>query len=480
MDLRINSSSRKPIYVQIVEQIKGGIASGELSAGTRLMPVRKLATKLEVSRLTVFRAYTELQEAGLVKGTPGRGTTVAPIKNGDVARDSMLQLFHGAPAAGTGRSRLRNDVRSLATIAADPELFDAESWLADMFDLRTKPRWLFYYPEHLGEPEMRTAGAELLRRLRPDVADDEVVVFGRSADALGALARSHLGSGAHVVLQEPNALYSESLHSGLGLVPHGVGVGEDGIDVEHVEMLAKRHGVAAAFVQPTFGYGDGRVWPEHNRLAFLEAAERHGILVIELLGSSPINFREQLPRNLFALAPPGLVLAELDFSCALAPGLGLGVAYVPQKMRAWYAAGGQLSGTPPDKATQLTMARMIRSGRYDAHYDRAVPIYRARRDALLSALREHLPDTYFPEPEGGFAVDLHLPGAIDAQSLLEASVRAGVPVMPGRFLTTRGRGLDRVRLGYSMLAPEALRKAIARWAPVLKGHLGSARRTGTM
>ncbi|MCH7945662.1 MAG: GntR family transcriptional regulator, partial [Armatimonadetes bacterium] len=136
MSLTIDHTSRTPIYVQIIEQIKSGIASGEFAVGTRLTPVRKLAIELDVSRLTVFRAYTELQEAGLVKGEPGRGTVITPIMNGHVAESYLLKFLKRGAVVGLEETRQKNNVRSLATAVADPDLFDAESWLADMFDLR--------------------------------------------------------------------------------------------------------------------------------------------------------------------------------------------------------------------------------------------------------------------------------------------------------------------------------------------------------
>ncbi|MCH8979940.1 MAG: PLP-dependent aminotransferase family protein [Armatimonadetes bacterium] len=480
MNLTIDHKSRTPIYVQIVERIKSGIASGEFAVGTRLTPVRKLAVELDVSRLTVFRAYTVLQDAGLVKGAPGRGTMIAPIKNGHIAEGYLLKFLEGGPVIGFEETSQRNNARSLATSVADPDLFDAESWLADMFDLRKESNWLFYLPEFAGQPEMRSAGALLLRRHWPDLRDEDVHVGGRHPELMTMVGCGLIERGSHVIVQEPQRISVEAHLTGLGYVPHGVKSDENGIDLEQVEMLAKEHGVACAIVEPTFGLAGGHVWPEANRRDYLKIAAKFDIVTIERMNSLPISFVDQVPKCLFALAPEAKTIANLEFGYTLASGISAGIRYVPQVLREWHDEARLSTGMPVDRVTQLTLAKMIRSDRYDAHFDRAIPVYRARRDALCEALKESLPEVSFSVPQGGLSVVITLPAPVDARQLFEDSVRAGVAVMPCRFLTTRGRGDDAVRLSYSMLGPEALRQAVAQWAPVLRGHLLSGRRTGTM
>ena len=65
-----------PIYTQIVEQIRGMVANGELRAGIQLPTVRELAAELRVNFNTVARAYRMLDEAGLISTQRGRGTFI--------------------------------------------------------------------------------------------------------------------------------------------------------------------------------------------------------------------------------------------------------------------------------------------------------------------------------------------------------------------------------------------------------------------
>jgi GntR family transcriptional regulator len=68
--------SGAPIYVQIVEQVRGWIAKGQLQAGDQLPTVRQLALELRVNLNTVARAYRILDEAGIISTQRGRGTYI--------------------------------------------------------------------------------------------------------------------------------------------------------------------------------------------------------------------------------------------------------------------------------------------------------------------------------------------------------------------------------------------------------------------
>ncbi|WP_282209565.1 GntR family transcriptional regulator [Parvibacter caecicola] len=77
MDIVISNGSSKPIYEQIVDQIKAAIVSGTLTEGEPLPSIRALAGDLRISVITTKRAYAELEEAGFVNTVQGKGSFVA-------------------------------------------------------------------------------------------------------------------------------------------------------------------------------------------------------------------------------------------------------------------------------------------------------------------------------------------------------------------------------------------------------------------
>ncbi len=78
--IQITPGSDEPIYVQIVEQVGEAMAKGQLVAGDKLPAVRKLASELVINPNTVARAYTILEQSGLVTTKTGSGTFAADPK----------------------------------------------------------------------------------------------------------------------------------------------------------------------------------------------------------------------------------------------------------------------------------------------------------------------------------------------------------------------------------------------------------------
>jgi GntR family transcriptional regulator len=74
MLFQINYKSGKPIYLQLVDQIKTAAASGALRNGEALPSIRPLAEDLRVNRNTIAKAYSELENLGVIETQPGRGS----------------------------------------------------------------------------------------------------------------------------------------------------------------------------------------------------------------------------------------------------------------------------------------------------------------------------------------------------------------------------------------------------------------------
>lgn len=92
MVIQLNFKSGKPVYLQVVDQIKSAAASGVLQAGETLPSIRPLAEELRINRNTVAKAYAELENQGVIETIAGKGCFVtqnhSPFKK--AVRDKML------------------------------------------------------------------------------------------------------------------------------------------------------------------------------------------------------------------------------------------------------------------------------------------------------------------------------------------------------------------------------------------------------
>src|SRR5947199_3036475 len=94
MRFNLNFKSGKPVYLQVVDQVKAAAASGAVRAGEPLPSIRPLAEELRVNRNTIAKAYGELENQGVIETIPGKGCFLkennSPLKK-EVRRKLLVE-----------------------------------------------------------------------------------------------------------------------------------------------------------------------------------------------------------------------------------------------------------------------------------------------------------------------------------------------------------------------------------------------------
>jgi GntR family transcriptional regulator/MocR family aminotransferase len=385
-----------------------------LEPGVRLPASRELAADLRVSRGVVVEAYEQLVAEGFLVSRVGAGTSVAPAGHRDPGRPS--------PQA---QSREHSHERR----ATSPDLseFPRERWLASLRHvLNTVPADAFDYGDPGGVLELREELASYLRRVRAaDVRPENLVIVGGVAQGLSLIL--HVLGALRLAVEDPTSHRQTPLlrRAGATLVP--VPVDEQGLDV----AALRESGAAAALVTPAHQYPTGVVLSPERRAALM----RWGGIVLEDDYDAEFRFDRDPVGCLQGLAPDRVVLSG-SVSKSLAPGLRLGwLAAPPDLAEAVRRARGELDlGSPVIE--QYALAHFLRTGAYDRNLRKRRREYRRRRDALVRALAEHLPDVRVRGIEAGLHAYLDLPPGWDEQALVRAAQEldlAAEPVGPMRF-----------------------------------------------
>ncbi len=93
MKVEVDLTAHRPVYMQIMEQVKRAIATGSLKPGDQLPTVRQMAADLRVNFNTVARTYRLLDEEGVISTQHGRGTYIlSPSSSRDAKRSRQQQL----------------------------------------------------------------------------------------------------------------------------------------------------------------------------------------------------------------------------------------------------------------------------------------------------------------------------------------------------------------------------------------------------
>jgi GntR family transcriptional regulator len=121
---RLDLHSGVPVYRQIVDQVRGGVASGALTVGDQLPTVRQLAVDLSINPNTVVRAYRELELGGLLETHQGTGTFISAQKlrggNEERARQLARIVEDSVARAGAAGFTVEDLIEQLRELAAEP------------------------------------------------------------------------------------------------------------------------------------------------------------------------------------------------------------------------------------------------------------------------------------------------------------------------------------------------------------------------
>ncbi len=108
----ISQADPRPLYLQVIEQVERRVAVGDLPPGTELPSIRQLASELQVSVITIKRAYLELERDGVISTRQGKGSVVADrpnLQESIQVRELKTQLARAADLAlllGLSRTEL--------------------------------------------------------------------------------------------------------------------------------------------------------------------------------------------------------------------------------------------------------------------------------------------------------------------------------------------------------------------------------------
>ena len=428
-----------PLHAQLEEQLRDGVRSGRLAAGDRLPSSRALAAELGVSRGVVVEAYGQLAAEGSLQVERGAAPRVAA--GAAVAADRPAE-----PPPAPPRYDLRPGTPDLS-------LFPRAAWAAaQRRALREVADADLGYPPPGGHPRLRAELAAYLGRVRGvQAAPERIVVCGGVAEAVAMVGRVLRAGGARrIAVEDPSHPGTRELvgHSGVEIV--AIAVDGGGIDVDAV--IAS--GADAVLVTPAHQSATGVVLEPPRRAALAAWARATGALVIEDDYDAEYRYDRHPVGALQGVAPDHVVHVH-SVSKTLAPALRLGWAAVPARLVAAVVEEKRLSDLGSPVLEQLTLAHFLERGELDRHLRRTRPVYRRRRDALLTALSG-------VEVEGvaaGLHVLARLPDGISETEAVAAAAADGVAVDPlGPHVAGRPRP-PALLLGHTRLPEAALGEA---------------------
>lgn len=447
------SSGSGALYVDLADALAGLIERGEVRAGDRLPPERRLADALAVSRGTVVKAYDRLSDTGRVERVQGSGTIVV---GHDVPPTAGDDEFLGGPLWAPGGA-------SISLLQAQPTMLPATMKAIDRTDLGAFGAERESV-EPLGWWSLRERIADLHTRHGLATEPHQIAVTSGAQQGVSLLVGAFVRAGDVVLGEEFTwpGLIDSVRHVGARFEPIRMDV--DGVDVDDLERAIVRFRPALVLINPQHHNPTGtRLHVERVRRV-AELAREHRVMVVEDRVAADLGFdRRQLPAIAdFDTAGLGVTVSSV---CKVAwPGLRLGWvradAQIVNRLRTHKAVVDMFTSA----LSQAAVVHVLDD--YDEIVRERVDQLRLRCELAVDALREHIPDWSFHAPRGGMWLWAALPAGMSADAFVQHAARHGVQIASCRQFSGVEADTGHVRVPFTAPEPvlaEGLRRLADAW-----------------
>ena len=319
------------------------------------------------------------------------------------------------------------------------------------------------YGTGFGHPDLCAWVASELHGIEPE----QVMFTNGSMEAAALLFRYMVEPGDRVIVEQPS--YDRTLlllgRSGAELVP--VALESDGLDIEAFERALEGGPVKLAHVIPNFHNPAGCTLSAAKRERLVALAAEQGFWLFEDDPYRLISFGDEPPPTMLSQDGADRVIHASSFSKTVSPGVRAGYLAGPAQEIATLAKRGSEHYISPNMLAESIVLELCRSGRLQENIEFVNRALAERRDALVEALRDRLPEAEFVVPGGGYFLWIDLPEDYDTVAALQAAPEHGVSFVAGRDFLLEGGGSS-LRLSYASVPADRIAEGIERLARALE------------
>lgn len=400
---------------------------------------------------------------------------------------SRLDRWVGAYAA-RARGMTASEIRALFAVASRPEVVSlaggmpflsalpldvvAESMSALVRDRGTVA---MQYGSGQGDPGLREQILDVMAPQQVDAHPDDIVVTTGSQQALDLVTRIFIDPGDVIVAEAPSYVGALGVFKAYQADVVHVPLDKDGLQPAALDdalrrLRAEGRRVKLLYTVPNHHNPAGVTLSGARRPEILEIAKRYGVLILEDDPYGLLGFDGDPLPALRSMDSDGVIYLG-SFSKTFAPGFRVGWAVAPHAVREKLVLASEAAILCPSNFSQLAVSTYLETHDWKHQVGVFRELYRERRDAMLEALSDMLPQATWTHPVGGFYVWLTLPEGLDAKGMLPRAVTERVAYVPGTAFFADGQGHTSMRLSYCYPTPERIREGVRRLAGVVEAEL---------
>ena len=330
----------------------------------------------------------------------------------------------------------------------------------------------FQYGPTEGFGPLREALVDYLAEKGIHASMEEILTASGSQGVLDAIGKVLISKGDKVAVEAPT--YLGALQAFTPYEPEYIRLDtdDDGLVPRSLEKVLDGGGIKFIYLVPTFQNPTGRTIPLERRRKIAAIIKKYGSLLIEDDPYGSLRYRGTEIPPIRSLAPDNVVYIS-TFSKVFAPGLRIGFCVAPELIRKWLVIVKQGTDLHSSTFNQALAAEYISGGFLARHLPNIINLYRPKQEAMLFALDKYFPDNFkWSRPEGGMFIWAEGPAGLDMEKLYHKSVQKNVAFVPGKyFYSSRGEGIETMRLNFTMTDEETIARAVKIISEVIKREM---------
>lgn len=380
-----------------------------------------------------------------------------------------------------------SEVRALFAVASRPEVVSLaggmpyvralpDDLVTDALNrvMRESGPTALQYGSGQGLPALREQILDVMVLEGISASADDVVVTTGSQQALDLVTKLFIDPGDVILAEAPSYVGAIGVFRSYQAQVVHLETDADGLVPEALEagirrLRAEGRTIKFLYTIPNFHNPAGVTLSAERRPEVVRICSEAGILILEDNPYGLLHFDQPVPPALRSLSPDGVIYLG-SFSKTLAPGFRVGWALAPHAIREKLVLVAEAAILCPSSFSQLVISTYLSVADWKTQINEFRGVYCERRDAMLEALEENLPDLSWNVPNGGFYIWVSLPDGLDSKAMLPRAVTELVAYTPGTAFFADGTGRANMRLSFCYPTPDSIRLGIRRLATVVAGE----------
>jgi DNA-binding transcriptional MocR family regulator len=489
MLLKIEKQSSKPLYQQIIDEIKTLIDQRSFEVDQALPSTRSLAKKLGINRSTVIRAYEELQALGYLLSRPGSYNTVQKRRKEIEYNPERMSAISWDKASNTSAQKVYeifkryspeklpypdSDTKALniSQLDLDPRLYPIKEFRKCVSHvLWEKGSESLQYGDHKGYLPLRRQIARRLRLHGISVSEEEILITNGAQQAIDLIIRMLAKPKFKVAVESPTYanIIPLLLFNDVEILP--IPMKEDGLELKTLHKALMKDNISFIYTIPNFQNPTGITTTHQHREKLLNLCLEHQVPLVEDGFEEDMKYFGKVPLPIKSIDEKNMVIYLGTFSKALFPGLRIGWVTADKECIDRLTAIKRFSDLSTGNLVQIILHEFLKRGYYDHQLKRLHRIYRKRMQLALKTIEDSFPRSVsWTRPTGGYTIWVRTPWKLDGAKLHKVMSEYRVVVSSGSYYFPQKKASGYFRISIAKTDQEEIREGIIRLGKALN-HL---------